>query len=66
MTSQHIDRSQVKRERSDRYITWSQMTLNLTKNFQEFVGDQLQQNIELRAHAGDANIHSKSAEQLFF
>ncbi|KAI8597641.1 hypothetical protein EDD21DRAFT_384924 [Dissophora ornata] len=53
----HIDRSQVKRERSDGYMTWSQMTLNLTKNFQEFVGDQVQQNIELRAHAGNATIH---------
>ncbi|KAF8926727.1 hypothetical protein BGZ58_010961 [Dissophora ornata] len=39
------------------------MTLNLTKNFQEFVGDQVQQNIELRAHAGNATIHKEARSE---
>ncbi|KAG0306463.1 hypothetical protein BGZ98_002343 [Dissophora globulifera] len=52
----HIDRTQSKRERTEGYTKWSQRTLNLTKNFQEFVTDQLQQDAELRSRAKDLTI----------
>ncbi|KAF9116496.1 hypothetical protein BGX27_002168 [Mortierella sp. AM989] len=52
----HPDRSQAKRERSEGYIEWSQNTLNLTKNFQGFIGEQVQQDNELRANAADITI----------
>ncbi|KAF9170971.1 hypothetical protein BGX21_007426 [Mortierella sp. AD011] len=52
----HPDRSQTKRERSKSYIEWSQKTLNLTKNFQVFVGEQIQKDNELREHAADMTI----------
>ncbi|KAF9362079.1 hypothetical protein BGX26_004164 [Mortierella sp. AD094] len=52
----HPDRSQTKRERSEGYIEWSQKTLNLTKNFQVFVGEQVQRDKELKEHAADMTI----------
>ncbi|KAF9953046.1 hypothetical protein BGZ72_005741 [Mortierella alpina] len=58
----HIDRSQEKRERSDKYTLWNKKTLDLTKNFQEFAGEQVQQSPDLRARAGDMTIGSKYAE----
>ncbi|KAF9189183.1 hypothetical protein BGZ51_009789 [Haplosporangium sp. Z 767] len=52
----HIDRTQVKRERSEGYLAWNQRTLELTKNFQEFAGQQIQQTSELKEHAGNMTI----------
>ncbi|KAG0252034.1 hypothetical protein BG011_007257 [Mortierella polycephala] len=52
----HIDRTQVKRERSEGYLAWNKRTLDLTKNFQEFAGQQIQQTNELKEHAGNMTI----------
>ncbi|KAG9323161.1 hypothetical protein KVV02_002311 [Mortierella alpina] len=52
----HIDRNQEKRERSDNYTEWNKKTLDLTKNLQEFAGEQVQQSTDLRARAGDVTI----------
>ncbi|KAF9914831.1 hypothetical protein BX616_007462 [Lobosporangium transversale] len=52
----HVDRTQIKRERSEGYTQWNQRALNLTKNFLEFIGDQVQQNVILRSHASDMTI----------
>ncbi|KAI7821582.1 hypothetical protein BC939DRAFT_206399 [Gamsiella multidivaricata] len=51
----HVDRS-PKRERSQGYVAWNKKVLDLTKNFQEFIGEQVQQNPNLKAHAGDVTI----------
>ncbi|KAG0013507.1 hypothetical protein BGZ80_011027 [Entomortierella chlamydospora] len=59
----HPDRSQTKRERSKSYIEWSQKTLNLTKNFQVFVGEQVQRDNELREHAADMTIGESASER---
>ncbi|KAG0366428.1 hypothetical protein BGZ54_005366 [Gamsiella multidivaricata] len=58
----HVDRS-PKRERSQGYVAWNKKVLDLTKNFQEFIGEQVQQNPNLKAHAGDVTIGRNYAEK---
>ncbi|KAF9906518.1 hypothetical protein EC991_000525 [Linnemannia zychae] len=48
----HLDRSQVKRARSEGYMTWNQRTLEMTKSFMEFTEQVLQTN-GVREHASD-------------
>ncbi|KAI8346236.1 hypothetical protein B0O80DRAFT_246524 [Mortierella sp. GBAus27b] len=52
----HVDRTQTRRERSEGYLAWNQKTLNLTKNFQEFIGNQVQQTQGLREKASNVTI----------
>ncbi|KAF9155437.1 hypothetical protein BG015_009905 [Linnemannia schmuckeri] len=48
----HLDRSQVKRARSEGYMTWNQRTLDMTKSFMEFTEQVLQIN-GVKEHASD-------------
>ncbi|KAG0278512.1 hypothetical protein BGZ95_003833 [Linnemannia exigua] len=48
----HLDRSQVKRARSEGYMAWNQRTLEMTKSFMEFAEQVLQTN-GVREHASD-------------
>ncbi|KAF9928392.1 hypothetical protein FBU30_002390 [Linnemannia zychae] len=48
----HLDRTQVKRARSEGYMTWNQRTLEMTKSFMEFMEHILQTN-SVKEHASD-------------
>ncbi|KAK3817954.1 MAG: hypothetical protein J3R72DRAFT_460515 [Linnemannia gamsii] len=48
----HLDRSQVKRARSEGYMAWNQRTLEMTKSFMEFAEQVLQTN-GVRENASD-------------
>ncbi|KAG0294706.1 hypothetical protein BGZ96_000615 [Linnemannia gamsii] len=58
----HLDRSQVKRARSEGYMTWNQRTLDMTKSFLEFTEQVLQIN-GVKEHASDMVIAGTIAEQ---
>jgi hypothetical protein len=63
LSLQHLDRSQVKRARSEGYMTWNQRTLDMTKSFLEFTEQVLQIN-DVKEHASDMIIAGMVAEQI--